>query len=89
MDVKRFFEEPTQVAFYDTEDEDYIGGIAYCDEIICLECGGAILIEVYLSEIQDVAPQIQYPIIPLDWCNISDACLGDARFDSNSGEVIL
>lgn len=43
-----YFDMPTQVKFWDTESERYICGIAYCDEIICCECGGVILInELY------------------------------------------
>lgn len=87
MDTKRFFDEPTQVAFYDVEDKGYIGGIAYCDEIICLECGGTLTIDEFLAEIQDVAPHVKHPLIPLDWCNISAECLGDLRFDTKIGIV--
>ena len=86
--MKRSFDVPTQVAFYDAENELYIGGIAYGDEIICLECGATIEIADYCDEIEEVAPHVQFPIIPMSWCNISDACLGDAMFDINSGEVI-
>ena len=35
-----YYDAPTQVIFYDEENDEDHGGIAYRDEIICLECGG-------------------------------------------------
>lgn len=37
--MKRYYDIPTQVKFYDSENNEWIGGIAYRDEIICGECG--------------------------------------------------
>ena len=87
--VERFFDRPTQVAFYDAENNIFIGGIAHGDEIICLECGGTIQIDEYLDEIEKTCPDVAFPIIELKWCNISDACLGDAMFDVTTGEIVL
>lgn len=64
--MKKYYEIPTQVLFYDDE---WIGGIAYKDEIICGECGKAIKIELDGNII---------PIKPLNWVDISAEIGGDA-----------
>ncbi len=52
-----YFENPTQVKFWDAESERYICGIAYRDEVICSECGGIILIdELYESTPDGIEP---------------------------------
>ena len=38
--MKKYYQTPTQVKFYDSWENRWIGGIAYRDEIICGECGG-------------------------------------------------
>ena len=42
--MEKYYEKPTQVIFITPEinDEPPLCGIAYRDEIICAECGGAI-----------------------------------------------
>lgn len=42
--MKKYYEIPTQILFY--EDGEWLGGIAYKDEIICGECGQAMKIEL-------------------------------------------
>ena len=37
--MKRYYERPTQVRWFDTESNRWIGGIAYRNEIICGCCG--------------------------------------------------
>ena len=37
--IPSYFTVPQQVKFWDEENECWIGGIAYCDEIICGCCG--------------------------------------------------
>ena len=62
--MKKFYDVPTQVCFYDDENELKFG-IAYHDEIICGCCGS-----IYeISEVRQVCE--------LDWINISDAISGD------------
>ena len=87
--VERFFNRPTQVAFYDTENDVYIGGIAHGNGIICLECGGTIEIDEYLDDIEETCPAVQFPIIELSWCNLSNECLGDAMFDAWTGKIVI
>ena len=70
--MKKYFEHPTQVLFYD--DDEWIGGIAYKDEIICGECGQAIKIELDGNII---------PIKPLTWVNISAEIGGDELVSEN------
>ena len=87
--VKRFYDRPTQVAFYDMENDVYLGGIAHGDTIICLECGGTVEIEDFLSDIEECKPEVAFPIIELPWVNISDECLGeDNMFDIQTGEIV-
>ena len=81
------FDVPTQVAFYDAENEIYNGGIAYGDTIICLCCGAAVDIEDYIDEMEDNYPEVQFPIIPLSWVDLSYECLGDVILDPIKGIV--
>ena len=86
--TQRYFERPTQVAFYDIENEDYICGIAYGEEIICLECGGVVEIEDYLEEVAEVCGDtVKCPIISLEWISLSEECRSDLHFDKLTGEV--
>lgn len=65
---KLYFDAPTQIAFWDEEQELYVGGIAYGDEIICGCCGGVLEIK----EIMESAPNGIAPIIPYErWANVS------------------
>lgn len=47
-----YFKVPTQVKFWDYNNGNYAGGIAYRDEIICGCCGGIFRI----SEVYKLAP---------------------------------
>ena len=82
------FERPTQVAFYNVEDRRYDAGIAYGDEIICMCCGGVISIDELLEEVAEVEPWVKAVIIPLTWENLCEECLGDAMFNTETGEII-
>lgn len=80
-----YFDEPTQVGFRDPyyelevgetfDDVPTIGGIAYCDEVICGCCGGIL----HLQELFDTADENDFPmsftIFP--WVSISDEILGN------------
>ena len=67
--MKKYFETPTQVMFWqDAEimrenNVDYFVGIAYHDEIICACCGGI----VEISEVENIET--------LPWVDITDAIL--------------
>ena len=52
MNENKYFDKPTQVVYYDVDDNCWKSGIAYRDEIICACCGG--IIEI--SEIYEFAP---------------------------------
>lgn len=72
-----YFDVPTQVKFWDYDSGNYLGGIAYRDEITCGCCGGI----VEISEIYESAPDTlkEDPIvIPDRWVDISqDICRDD------------
>ena len=73
-----YFETPTQVAFWD--ENQYVGGIAYKDEIICGCCGGVVKID----EIIEFAPSDVKPIIDYhDWIPLDDEILADEQKDFN------
>ena len=55
-----YFEAPTQVEFYDFENEYYIGGIAYQNYIICGCCGARILLDEMYDEACDYAGYEDY-----------------------------
>lgn len=76
MNKYNYFTVPTQVKFWDALIKDYIGGIAYRDEIICGCCGSVFKI----SEICEVAPDTldNDPIVVVHgWKGISDKICGD------------
>ena len=83
-----FFDRPTQVAFYNIDNNNYDAGIAEGDRIICLCCGGIIPIQELLDEVEENAPEIKKPIIELSWVDLTYDCLGDVGFDSETGEII-
>ena len=74
MDEMKYFDKPTQVVFYDVDGDTWKSGIAYCGEIICACCGGAIEID----EIYEFAPaEIAQPIFPYhSWCDITEDIIG-------------
>ena len=73
-----YFETPTQVALWD--ENQYVGGIAYKDEIICGCCGGTVKID----EIIEFAPSDVKPIIDYhDWIPFDDEILADEQKDFN------
>lgn len=65
--MKKFFEVPTQVQFWDTDTISYIGGIAYHDEIICGCCGGVFHVDDILA---DAEKDGVTGIVELDWIDI-------------------
>lgn len=71
----RKFDEPTQVYFWDSENECWVGGIGYGTEIICGCCGGVIDID----EIYEFAPDGIDPLHIFDeWVDISAEIIGYA-----------
>ena len=73
MISKNYFENPTQVKFYDQFCKDYKFGIAYRDEIICGCCGGIFEIDEIIEE----CPKDIQPIITLKWIDITDSIEGE------------
>lgn len=74
--MKKFFEVPTQVMFWDVDGDHYVGGIAYHDEIICGCCGGVISIE----EVYEFAPvEVKEPVHAFDkcWVDLSHEIIGE------------
>ena len=71
--IKRYFDEPTQVKYWNGEDEGYCGGIAYKDEVICACCGAI----VEISDIFDLAEEDGVaPIIDFPWIDLNDEVIG-------------
>ena len=83
-----YFDRPTQVAFYNVDDDCYDAGITHGNYIVCLCCGGIFPIDELVEDVREVRPDI-VPIIELPWVNLREECLGDAMFDANSGEIIV
>ena len=77
MKKYEYFAVPTQVKFWDALSKDYIGGIAYRDEIICGCCGS--IFEI--SEIYESAPSTLEgdPIVIVKgWKGLSDKICGES-----------
>ena len=83
MSRQTWFEVPTQVQFWECEIEDYVGGIAYRNEIICGCCGSVIQIEDLYEQVRDaaadgeVAPMEDEVIIVMTWVPINEEIVGD------------
>ena len=64
----KYFEKPTQVKFFDKDNNIWVGGIAYHGEIICGCCGGTL-------EIDELAEHEM--VIYDDWVNLSYEIIGE------------
>lgn len=66
--MTKYFERPTQVKFLDRENNIWVGGIAYKNEIICGYCG----------DVVDIDEFAEHEIVIYDyWVNISDEIIGE------------
>ena len=70
-----YFEEATQVVYWESVGEQWFAGIAYKDFVICGCCGSVIEIK----EIYDCAPgHIENPIQRFsNWVDITEVIAGD------------
>ena len=66
--MKRYYEVPTQVRWFNADDKNWIGGIAYRNEIIC-GCCGSIL---ELNEFEE-GEVVEFR----DWVNIEEKIRGE------------
>lgn len=66
--MKRQYDRPTQVRWFDSESNRWIGGIAYRDEVICGCCGSIFeLNEFEEGEVVELG----------DWVNIEEEIRGE------------
>ena len=75
--MRKYYEIPTQVKFYDINEEQWIGGIAYEDYIICGCCGGKIEISDLLIEAEEIDMKPDMLIQELPWIDIDEAIRGE------------
>lgn len=82
--MKKYYDTPIQVRFYDEGDECYIGGIAYRSEIICGCCGG-------IFEIEDVINNTPNGLVPIReykyWVDCSESIMGDEDPEPNEKDA--
>lgn len=66
------FPIPTQVKFYNIDEDNWLNGIAYNMEVICGCCGGVIPLEELYDE--EILEREEYPvrILTNNWVDISD-----------------
>lgn len=78
-----YFDMPTQVEFFDfnAEEPQYIGGIAYRDEIICSCCGGIIELDELYAEAKQQKMALDNVLIPYDWMDLN-ALMGARHADA-------
>lgn len=77
MERKLYYEIPTQVKFICDDTNNYLGGIAFEDYIICGCCGATIPIEEVYANAEDLGTNLE-PIITFDeWVDISENIKGD------------
>ena len=75
MKKYNYFAVPTQVKFWDALIEDYIGGIAYRDEIICGCCGSVFKISEIYESAQDTLDNDPIVVVK-GWKGLSDKICG-------------
>lgn len=78
MEMKVWYDVPTQVCFWDLDNQCWVGGIAYQDQLICLCCGGV----MDLNEMKEGYELFEdIPAMPVrefrKWVSLSDECIGD------------
>lgn len=86
MERITYFENPTQVRFYDLENDCWIGGICYGEKLICGCCGGVVNLNDFCGEYQDwydmstEEEKKKLPANPIEiysnWVDISEAITG-------------
>lgn len=72
-----FFNVPTQVKFYDSEDKSYVGGIAYKDEVFCGCCGSVFEISDIIADAEELGVGANEAIIALPWIDIQLEIIGE------------
>lgn len=76
METPNYFDEPTQVRFYDVSNSDYLGGIAIGDTIVCGCCGTELSIKEIIEDCK-AAGFTGVVIEKLKWISISDSIIGE------------
>lgn len=74
--MKKYYDVPTQVIFYDVYNERKVGGIAYKKDIICGCCGGTLPIEELIEDYEDFNLSIEDYFEELKWTSISKEIIG-------------
>ena len=91
MSKQLYFETPKQVRFWECACLDYVGGIAYKDEIICGCCGATLSIEEIYEHAEcdreegERCPAENEVIQVLSWVPVSEEIMGD---DFHAREII-
>ena len=75
--MKKYYEKPTQVKFYDIDEDRWVGGIAYEDYILCGCCGGKIEIFDLLMEAEATDMKSDMIIQELVWIDIEETIRGN------------
>ena len=74
--MKKYYDVPTQVIFYDVYNGKKVGGIAYKEDIICGCCGGTLPIEELIEDYKDFNLSIEDYFKELKWISISEEIIG-------------
>ena len=73
-----YYEHPVQVKYWDNGLQNYIGGIAYHDFIICGCCGKACSVDAIIDEALKFSKiEPDKAIIELDWIDINQEIIGE------------
>lgn len=66
--MKRHYDRPTQVRWFDSVHKRWFGGIAYKDEVICGCCGGIFELDIFEEdEVEELG----------NWVNIEKKIRGE------------
>lgn len=78
-----YFDTPTQVLFYNTEEFTHTGGIAFENYVICGCCGSVIMFE----EIMERTPEGKAWLVVMPWLNLSRAIEEGSYFIAGEGDL--
>ena len=72
-----YYGTPCQVKFYDAFVQEYVGGIAHHDTVICGDNGAVLLIDDIIKDAEKFNIHWDDAVIELEWIDISGAIQGE------------
>ena len=71
MDEEMYYEHPTQLRYWDTEEKDWVGSIGYQDYVISGITGKVLTIREIISKAREYGIEPDDAIVELSWIDLS------------------